>query len=66
MKGLWLIAAVATLCFAATESRVSRANILAVENSVNEKFNARVVDSYDLLGLARGNLSGGLWNVVHV
>lgn len=56
---LLLMAAAVTLCFAAAESRVSRANILAVETSVNEKFNARSVDSYDLLGFARGTYLEG-------
>ena len=56
---LLLAAAFATLCFAAVESRVSRANILAVESSLNEKFNTRAADSYDLLGPARGTYLEG-------
>ena len=56
---LWLVLAAAALCFAATESRVSRATILAVENSINEKFNVRTADPYDVLGNARGTYLEG-------
>jgi hypothetical protein len=49
----------AALCFAAIESQVSRAAILAVEGSVNEKFSARSTDPYDLLGTARGTYIEG-------
>jgi hypothetical protein len=56
---LLLVIAAATLCFAAAESQVSRANILAVENSINEKFAARSSDPYDVLGTARGTYLEG-------
>ena len=64
MKPLLIVAgiagiAAATLCFAATESRVSRAAILAVEGSMNERFSARSADPYDLLGPARGTYLEG-------
>jgi hypothetical protein len=58
MKPLLLVA-VAGLCFAAAESRVSRANILTVEAAINEKFAARTPDPYDLLGNARGTYLEG-------
>lgn len=48
-----------TLCFAATESRVSRAAITAVESGINEKFRANSADPYDLLGTARGTYLEG-------
>jgi len=56
---LLLLVAAAALCFAASEPRVSRANLLTVESSMNEKFNARIADSYDLLGPARGTYLEG-------
>jgi hypothetical protein len=58
MKPLLLVA-LAGLCFAATESRVSRANILAVEGAINEKFSARTAEPYDVLGSARGTYMDG-------
>ena len=58
MRILLAIAA-ATLCFAATESRVSRASILFVENAMNEKLSARSADPYDLMGTARGTYLEG-------
>jgi hypothetical protein len=54
-----LIVAVATICFAATESRVSRASILAVERSINDKFTSDSTDPYYLLGDARGTYLEG-------
>lgn len=54
-----LLVALATLCMAATESRVSRASILAVERSINDKFRSSVTDPYDLLGTARGTYLEG-------
>jgi hypothetical protein len=56
---LLLTVAAATLCFAATESRVSRADILKVENAINEKFSAHSADPYDLMGMARGTYLEG-------
>jgi hypothetical protein len=56
---LWLVIAAATLCFAATESRVSRATIVAVESSINQKLAARTADPYDVLGDARGTYLEG-------
>src|ERR1700710_1475010 len=58
MRPLLLIA-VAGLCFAAAESRVSRASILAVEGAINEKFSARTAEPYDVLGPARGTYMDG-------
>jgi hypothetical protein len=62
MKPLLLIA-LASLCFAATESRVSRASILLVEGAINEKFSARASEPYDLLGNARGTYVEGYGTV---
>jgi hypothetical protein len=53
------VIAAATLCFAAAESRVSRAEILAIEGSMNQRFSARSADPYDLLGTARGTYLEG-------
>ncbi len=47
------------LCFAATESRVSRATILAVEKNINDKLAAHTADPYDVLGNARGTYLDG-------
>ncbi len=58
MRALLLIAA-ATLCFAATESRVSRASILAVEGSVDQALRAPSADPYELLGETRGTYLEG-------
>ncbi|HEX4134249.1 MAG TPA: hypothetical protein VHY84_06475 [Bryobacteraceae bacterium] len=49
----------AALCFAAAESRVSRASILAVERMINEKINAYSIDPYRPLGDARGTYLEG-------
>jgi hypothetical protein len=54
-----LLIAVATLCFASTESRVSRATILRVEETINDKFHVNAADPYDLLGTARGTYLEG-------
>lgn len=59
MRILLAIAAAATLCFAATESRVSRAAILSVERTINENFALRTADPYDVLGTARGTYLEG-------
>jgi hypothetical protein len=58
MKPLLLIA-VATLCLASTEPRVSRASIVAVEKSINEEFANKSGDPYDVLGNARGTYLEG-------
>jgi hypothetical protein len=58
VRALLLIAA-ATLCFAATESRVSRASILAVEGSVDETLRTPSADPYELLGGTRGTYLEG-------
>ena len=58
MKPFLLIAA-ATLCFAATESRVSRVTILSVQSSINQSFAPRGVDPYQVLGDARGTYLEG-------
>jgi hypothetical protein len=58
VKPLLLVAA-ATLCLAATEPRVSRASIVLVENSINEKFVSYSGDPYDVLGNARGTYLEG-------
>jgi hypothetical protein len=49
-----LLAALATLCFAATESPVSPKSIQAVEGNLNDAFRANTPDPYNLLGTARG------------
>jgi hypothetical protein len=56
---LFLLTATATLCFAATESRVSRAAILSVQSSINQSFAPRGVDPYHVLGDARGTYLEG-------
>jgi hypothetical protein len=48
-----------TLCFAATESRVSRASIQAVEGSVDQTLKAPSSDPYELFGLTRGTYLEG-------
>lgn len=58
MRVLLAIAA-AALCFAATESRVSRASILAVEHSINEKFESASTDPLYVLGDAHGTYLEG-------
>jgi hypothetical protein len=58
VRALLLIAA-AALCFAATESKVSRASILAVEGSVDQTLRAPSADPYDLLGGTRGTYLEG-------
>ena len=59
MKALLIAGAIATLCFAATESRVSRATILAAERTINERFAAVSADPYDVLGDAHGTYLEG-------
>jgi len=59
VKPILVVIAAATLCFAATESRVSRAAILAVEAGMNRTFSASSADPYDLLGTARGTYLEG-------
>jgi hypothetical protein len=54
-----LAVTVATVCFAATEARVSRATLMAVENSINEKLSAYTAEPYDVLGTARGTYLEG-------
>jgi len=58
VRALLLIAA-ATLCFAATESKVSRASILAVEGSVDQALKTPSAEPYDLLGGTRGTYLEG-------
>jgi hypothetical protein len=55
----FLVLVAATLCFAATESRISRATIVAVEKSMNEKFTEQAGDPYELEGNARGTYLEG-------
>jgi hypothetical protein len=59
VKLILILAAAVTLCFAATESRVSRANIVAFERTIQEKLSASSADPYDLLGDARGTYLEG-------
>jgi hypothetical protein len=59
VRVLLAIAAAAALCFAATESRVSRASILLVEHSINEKFETASTDPFYVLGDARGTYLEG-------
>jgi hypothetical protein len=58
VRALLLIAA-ATLCFAASEPRVSRASILAVEGGVDQAMRTASADPYDLLGGTRGTYLEG-------
>lgn len=58
MKSLLLMVA-ATLCFAASESRISRDTILAVEGTVNQTLRGTSSDPYELLGNARGTYLDG-------
>lgn len=59
MRLLLAIVTAAALCFAATESRVSRASILSVEHSINEKFETASTDPFYVLGDARGTYLEG-------
>lgn len=58
MKALLLVA-LATLCFAGTESAVSRKSMQAVEDNLNDAFRANAPDPYNLLGTARGSYIPG-------
>ena len=58
MKSLLLIA-VASLCFGASESRLSLASLKAVEASINDRVRSNINDPYDLLGEARGTYLEG-------
>ena len=58
MKSLLLIG-LATLCFAASEPIVSRASLMVVEASINDKIRSNISDPYDLLGTARGTYLEG-------
>jgi hypothetical protein len=54
-----LLITLATVCFAATESRVPRSQILEVEGSINDKFHSNTTEPYDVLGQARGTYLEG-------
>jgi hypothetical protein len=54
-----LLIALATLCFAGTEPRISRKSLAAVEGMMNDSFRAGTTDPYDLLGTARGTYLAG-------
>lgn len=54
-----MMAALASVCFAAVESPVSFASLRAVEASINDKARSSVNDPYDLLGTARGTYLEG-------
>jgi hypothetical protein len=54
-----LLFTVAVLCFGATESRVPRKAMAAVESSMNKGFRQVTNDPYDLLGTARGSYLDG-------
>lgn len=59
MKTL-LLAALATICFAATtEPRVPRAALNQVEAGINDRFRSATADPWDLLGAARGSYLPG-------
>jgi hypothetical protein len=58
LKSLLLVA-VATLCFASTELKVSRKALAIVEGAMNDKFRTITTDPYDLLGTARGTYLEG-------
>jgi len=64
MKFLVMLAAAATLCFAAAcfaagESLVSRATMLAIERTMNQTFSTVSADPYEVLGTARGTYLEG-------
>ncbi len=61
-----LLAALASVCFAAVESPVSLASLKAVEASINDKVRSGVNDPYDLLGTARGTYLEGYGAVFSV
>jgi hypothetical protein len=58
MKSFLLIA-VATLCFGASEPRLSLASLKAVEGSINDRIASNINDPYDLMGPARGTYLEG-------
>jgi hypothetical protein len=58
VKSLLLIL-VASLCFGASESRLSLASLKAVEASINDRVRSNINDPYDLLGPARGTYLEG-------
>jgi hypothetical protein len=59
MKIVMSLFIAAILCFAAAESRVSRASILMAEHMIDEKINAYSTDPYHPLGDARGTYLEG-------
>ena len=61
VTGTLLLAAL--FCFAAGESKVSRAAILAVEKSIDTKFTENIADPYDLLSTAHGTYCEGYGTV---
>lgn len=63
MKISVLLVLLAACCFAAFESRVSRAAILAVEDSINARFSPRGADPYELLSYAHGTYLDGYGTV---
>jgi hypothetical protein len=54
-----LTIAVATLCFAATQTRVSTASILAVERTINERLAGSTADPYEIIVDSRGTYLEG-------
>lgn len=54
-----LLAAIATVCFASTESKISTKAMLAVESTIDNAFRVNTPDPYDLLGTARGSYLPG-------
>ena len=61
-----LLAAVATVCFASTESLVSLKSLREVEAAINDKMRSNVNEPYDLLGTARGTYLAGYGAVFSV
>jgi hypothetical protein len=59
MKIVAILFFAAMLCYAAAESRVSRATILAAERMIDEKINAYSTEPYHPLGDARGTYLEG-------
>jgi hypothetical protein len=49
-----LLAAVAAVCFAGTESGISDKAMTSMESSINDAFRTGTPDPYELLGTARG------------
>ncbi len=61
-----LLAALASVCFAAVESPVSLGSLRTVEGTINDRIRSGINDPYDLLGTARGTYLEGYGAVFSV